>query len=200
MPNAEHIATFKSVKEAKQIVYAEVYAPDRCDADNEFMRAEHIEKMAHDFLRAMKLDAVDHQHDQENKDGCCVVESFIARKGDPDFIEGAWVVGVHIDNADLWGKVLKGEINGFSMEAMVHKHTGDVEMEVPPVLSGKTLKSEDSDHTHEFHVAYSPDGTFLGGKTTTVDGHFHVIKRGTATESSEGHNHRFAHMEQILIA
>lgn len=198
MSTPTHETVFKSVSEEKRIVWAEVYAPDRPDADKEFMRADQIEAMAYNFMRAMKLDSVDHQHDQVNVDDCCVVESFIARKGDPDFIEGAWVVGMYIGNDTLWEKVKKGEINGFSMEALVFKTPKEVEVEVPPVLSGLTMKSEG--HTHEFMVAYNDNGDFLGGRTSTAsDGHWHPIKRGTITEEVEGHTHRFSHVDQLSI-
>lgn len=193
-----HEVVFKNVADEKRLVYAEVYAPMRPDSDKEFMRAPEIEKMAHGFLRSMKLDSVDSQHDNIMVEGCCVVESFIARKGDPDFIEGAWVVGMHIDNDEMWAKIKKGEINGFSIEAMVIKDAQTVEMDVPPVLSGLTQKSEG--HTHDFLVAYDQEGTFLGGKTSLVDGHFHIIKRGTVTEEQDGHSHRFSHVEDISIS
>jgi len=192
-----HEVVFKSVAEAKRIVWAEVYAPNRPDSDKEFMRADEIEKMAYSFMRSMKLDSIDHQHDNVLVDGCCVVESFIARKGDPDFIEGAWVVGMHIDNDSTWDKVVKGEINGFSIEAMVLKETKDIQMDIPSVLSGLTQKSED--HTHDFLVAYNEEGQFLGGKTSVANDHFHVIKRGTVTEEAAGHSHRFSHVEELTI-
>lgn len=198
MPSYE--TPIKKTEAAKRIVWAEVYAPDRPDADKEFMRAEEIEKMAYNFMRALKLDQVDAMHDQENKDGCCVVESFIARKGDPDFIEGAWVVGMHIDNDDLWEKVEKGEINGFSMEALVIKETREVEMDIPPVLGGQTLACED--HTHEFMVAYKEDGSFVGGRTAPhEDGHVHMIRRGTKTEEAGNppHSHKFSFVEHLKI-
>lgn len=199
----DHLTPIKKAEAAKRIVWSEVYAPDRPDADNEFMRAEEIEKMAYDFMRAQKLDAVDAMHDQQDKDGCCVVESFIARKGDPDFIEGAWVVGIHVNNDDLWAKVEKGEINGFSMEALVVKEPVEVEMELPaPILAGKTLKSEGEgeEHTHDYLVSYTEQGKFLGGRTSpAADGHYHVIKRGTKTEEVNGHAHKFSFVEQVKI-
>lgn len=195
------VAPIKKSEQAKRLVWAEVYAPDRPDSDAEFMRAEEIEAMAYDFMRRMKQDQVDAGHDQINKDGCCVVESFIARKGDPEFIEGAWVVGMHIDNDELWAKVEKGEINGFSMEALVVKQPMEVEMDAPPVISGKTLKADSGeDHTHDFLVAYDDAGKFLGGRTNAgADGHWHVIKRGTVTEDSSGHRHKFSHVEHLTI-
>lgn len=189
--------TFKKEETKKRLIWAEVYAPDRPDSDGEFMRAPEIEKMAYKFMKDKQLEAIDSQHAQVNEEGCCVVESFIARKGDPDFIEGAWVVCIHVNNDDLWEKVEKGEINGLSMEAMVVREEQDVELEVPPILSGLTQKSED--HEHEFLVSYSDEGTFKGGRTTTVNGHFHVIKRGTITEEADGHTHRFSHVEGLCI-
>jgi hypothetical protein len=201
MPASPQLSPVKKSDSKKRIVWAEVYAPDRPDADGEFMRAETIEKMSYEFMRELKLDQVDSQHDQINKDGCCVVESFIARKGDPDFIEGAWVVGMHVDNDELWEKIEKGEIAGFSMEAMVIKEPQQVELDVEPVLSGKTYKADGDDHQHEFLVAYDDKGKFLGGRTDTVKDHFHVIKSGTVTEKSGSpeHHHRFSHVEGLKI-
>jgi hypothetical protein len=207
MYNQQSVSIKKS-DDKKRIVWAEVYAPDRPDADGEFMRADQIEEMAYEYMKTMKLDAVDHQHSQNEEDatGCVVVESFIARKGDPDFIEGAWVVGMYIGNDDMWDKVEKGEINGFSMEAMVIKETKEVELDIPSVLSGKTFKDDDTDHTHDFLVAYNIDetsdryGKFMGGRTSVhTDGHFHVIKSGTVTETAAGHRHRFSHVEGLKI-
>lgn len=176
----------------EQMVWAEVYAPNVPDSDKEFMDAGTIKKMAYQFMKDQNLNKIDLQHNNALQNAT-VVESFVARKGDPDFIEGSWVVGVHIEDEDLWGRIKKGEINGFSVEAMVNKVPEELEVEIPPVLSGTTSKAEN--HEHEFYVHYSEDGSFLGGMTNEVNGHRHVIRRGAATESSEGHNHRFSHLE-----
>lgn len=199
MPTTQVV--FKQVKDAERLIYAEVYAPNRPDSDGEFMDAEGIKKMAFEFMRKMELDSVDSYHDNELVPGCCVVESFIARKGDPDFIEGAWVVGMHVDNDEMWDKVEKGEINGFSLEAMVQKTPVDVEMDIPPVITGKTMKSEvaEDDHIHTFYVAYNDDGKFLGGRTDSVNGHFHAIRRGSVTEKAEDHAHKFSHLDDIQL-
>lgn len=188
---------FKKDVPQQRIVWAEVYAPGRPDSDGEFMDAETIRKMAYRFMQEMKLDQIDHQHTNELVDDARVVESFIVRKGDPDFIEDAWVVGVHIPKDEDWAKVESGEWNGFSIEALVSKQVMDVTMDVPPVLSGKTLKAEG--HEHQFHVAYNEQGKFLGGKTDTVDGHFHLIQRGTVTNEVNGHQHRFSHVENVRL-
>jgi hypothetical protein len=192
-------AIFKSANEDERLVFAEVYAPMRPDTDGEYMDAEGIRKMAYQFMQDMGLDQVDSQHDNNLVDGCVVVESFIARKGDPTFIEGSWVVGMHVNNAEMWDKIKKGEINGFSIEAMVHKDTKNVEIDMPNTLAGSTLPSSTDKHVHSFSVAYDPAGNFIGGTTDTVDGHFHIIKRGTITETSNGHNHRFSHVDSVVI-
>ena len=111
----EHIVEFKKSDSKQQIVFGEVYTPNRRDSDGNFMTTETIEKMAHDFLENNRNDQVSKAHDG-NTDKGCVVESFIAREGDPDFIAGSWVVGVHVPNAKIWKYVENGELTGFSIE------------------------------------------------------------------------------------
>lgn len=198
MPETVSKLILKADSAQKQMVWAEVYAPNRPDSDGEFMSADTIEKMAHQFLRAGKTKMVDVQHDNRTIPGVEVVESFIARKGDPDFLPGAWVVAVHIPDAETWAKVEKGELNGFSVEALVQREERDCEIDLPPVVSGRTSKSED--HEHEFFVTYDEDtGHFKGGTTNVVNGHSHVIKAGTVTEDAQGHRHRFSSVDSLEI-
>lgn len=180
-----------------RLVYGEVYAPNRPDSDGEFMTAEQIMKMAHEFVRKQRTDQVDTHHDNEVVPGVVVVESFLARKGDPDFIEGAWVVGVHVNDDDTWEKVKKGELNSFSMEALVMREEVEIEIEIPPVVSGLTSKTEA--HVHKFYVTYDANGKFKGGTTDEVDGHKHSIIAGTITEEVQGHRHKFSAVDDIEI-
>ncbi|MDR1021032.1 MAG: XkdF-like putative serine protease domain-containing protein [Synergistaceae bacterium] len=99
----------------KQIAYGEVYAPDEKDTDGNWMTAETVEKMAHGFMEDLRLDQVDKNHDGETDEGV-IVESFIARKGDPDFTEGAWVVGVKVQDKETWESIEKGGLTGLSIE------------------------------------------------------------------------------------
>lgn len=185
--------------EAEQrMVWAEVYAPNRPDSDGEFMSADTIRKMAYNFLRNGRTKFVDVGHDNKQVEGVEIVESFIARKGDPDFLEGAWVVGCHIDDDDTWAKVQKGEINGFSVEAFVSAEEQEVEIDLPPVITGLTSKSED--HVHKFYVSYDENtGQLKGGTTDSVNGHVHAIRAGTVTEIVKGHSHRFSSVDQVYI-
>lgn len=105
---------FKKADLQKRIVYGEVYVPNEMDAHGQWMTAEEIEKMAHRFMENLRLTQIDKQHDWEPDEGV-VVESFIARPGDPDFTPGAWVLGTKILKEETWQAILKGEITGYSM-------------------------------------------------------------------------------------
>jgi len=181
----------------EHLVYGEVYAPDRPDAQGEFMRKDSIQKMAHDFARAGRFSQIDVMHNNKVVPGLCAVESFIARKGDPDFIEGSWVIGMHVPNEDLWERIKKGDINGFSMEAFVTRHDQNLDIEIPPVVSGTTSKTDD--HQHKFFVNYDRDGKFTGGITDHVNGHSHRIAAGTHTETSIDHSHRFSSVDDLQV-
>ena len=111
----EYIVDFKKSDAKQQIVFGEVYVPDRKDTDGNFMTADTIEKMAHDFMAQSRNTKISKGHDG-NTDKGCVVESFIAREGDPDFIAGSWVVGVYVPDAKIWKSIEAGELTGFSIE------------------------------------------------------------------------------------
>lgn len=189
---SEKIALIKKADEELQIAYAEVYVPNVPDTDREFMTSVEVRKMAHKWMMKAQVDKVDTGHDN-SKNGCFIVESFIARKGDPDFIEDSWVCGVFVPDSEMWEKVKKGELNGFSMEALVTKIPRELEIEIPEEITGETCVAEG--HCHVFKVNYDADGNLVGGRTDEVDGHFHEIRRGTITENSRDHSHRFSFVE-----
>jgi hypothetical protein len=180
----------------QRLVYAEVYAPMRPDSHGDFMSAEEIQKMAHRFSTKSRLQNVDQDHDNTTTPGVQIVETFIARKGDPDFLEGSWVVGIHIPDDDTWARVKSGELNGLSMEALVLRESREVELTIPPVVTGDTSKN--ADHSHRFYVTYK-DGVFQGGVTDEVNGHKHYIRGGTVTDETEGHTHTFSSVDDIKI-
>lgn len=179
-----------------QIVYGEVYAPNVPDTQGDFMLAEDIRKMAHNFVRSLKLRKVDVNHDNEPLEAS-IVESFIAREDDKIYLPGSWVVGIKIDDDKVFKQILDGEINGFSMEAHVIPIEQEVILEIPPVIKGDTLENLDGDkpHTHKFQIRFNDDGEFIGGETDEVNDHVHRILRGTATEEKDGHSHRYSFLE-----
>ena len=180
--------------EDRQVVLGAVYIPDFVDSQGDWATADEIEKAAYEFMAKGDVRAIDTNHDMEDNGGV-VVESFIARKGDPDFVEGSWVLGVKLTD-DLWDDVKKGELNGFSMFGKAVRTPGAVEVEIPDdgVVKGDVQESDD--HTHRFIVKFDvADGKFLGGETDQgPDGHTHVIKSGTVTEEAgvDGHSHRYS--------
>lgn len=197
--NEPKVVVNKDAKTPDQrLVYAEVYAPNRPDSDGEYMTAQEIQKMAHAFTARGEMGQIDVMHNNEVVPGVKIVESFIARKGDQDFLEGSWVVGMHVDNDQLWQAIKEDKINGFSMEAMVYRHEREVEIEIPPIVSGSTQKSEDG-HVHKFYVSYDDAGHFMGGRTDMVNGHYHEIRAGTVTELAQQHRHKFSAVDDLQV-
>ncbi len=187
------ISNIKKIDQELQIVYAEVYVPNVPDSDNDFMTVETIREMAHDFLASGRVEKVDVEHSRDTI-AAAVVESFIARKGDSDFIENAWVAGVKIFDDEVWELVKSGEINGFSLDGIGKAQSTELELEIPEFVKGET--GTDQGHAHRFKVFFDNEGKFLGGKTITDDtDHFHEIIRGTITEKTDDHVHRFSFVE-----
>jgi hypothetical protein len=176
----------------EQIVMGPVYVPDSIDSHGESMTAESLKEMAYEFLMTGKVQKIDIQHNFEES-GCKVVESFIVRKGDPDFKEGTWVLGVKITDTDTWEKVKKGELNGFSFAGPVLKETRKVLVEVTESVKGMTeMSTIDSvpSHFHDFFLKFNDDGMIKDGKTSENMGHWHVIRASDSTEKELDHAHR----------
>ena len=175
-------------------VFGEVYAPLQVDTDGEAMAAGDIQKMAHDFIAAGMVNAIDREHNHIEC-GAEVVESFIARKGDPDYSEGAWVLGVRMKDGPVWEAVKSGDINGFSVDALVKKTTQRVLVELAKIASGDTALSTEEEmlpsHQHTFYVEFGEDGRVKFGKTDDVLGHTHNILSTVTTEKAIGHSHRY---------
>lgn len=191
------IVRIKRTDDAQRIVYGEVYAPYVLDTYGEFMLPDDIEQMAHKFMQLPDLSKViDTNHDNV-PNGSYPVESYIARKGDPVFTEGAWVMGVKVPNDDIWGKVQRGELNGFSFQALVQPVEMEIEYSVIRDHVGKTYMSDATatvePHDHVFYVEVDEKGSIIGGWTDEgPDGVAHQIIRGSRTQYANGHNHRFS--------
>lgn len=193
-----HTVQVTKTHDELQIVYGEVFAPGFPDSQGDMMTSETIMKMAHEFLAKGLVQKIDVNHSQ-TESGCYVVESFIARDDDPTFIPGSWVLGVKVPDRQLWSLIKSGELNGFSLDGKAFTNPVKIEVEMPEVLSGETMATEG--HTHTFTVRYDVDGNLVGGVTSPgPDGHAHSISRGTMTDVTQGHSHRFSFVEGILNA
>lgn len=120
----------KRAEPTRQLVYAEVYVPNRLDAHDEFMTPEDVETMAHEFVRKLAESGdylIDVLHDNQTGKAYAV-ESFIARPGDPDFLEGAWVLALKIEDPVLWEAVKTRKLLGLSFETWVVREDCEVEV------------------------------------------------------------------------
>ena len=111
--DVERTVPIVKVDAEKRIVLGVVYEPDVRDTDGNFMTAEEIERWP-TVLENMRNTNIDRNHDDKPQYGV-VVESFIARKGDPDFPPGAWVLGTHVIDDETWEAIKSGEITGYSI-------------------------------------------------------------------------------------
>lgn len=177
----------------EQVVYGEVYAPYVLDSHGEMMLPEDVKLLAHRFLLTVKNHMIDIMHNNKIVKAS-VIESFVARRGDPDYTEDAWVLGTKIFDAQAWADIKVGKLNGYSLEAMVYKYDAEVTYDMLPVHFG--VSEENDGHSHTFWLEVDDNGRVTGGGTseeTDAEGnlHDHKIACGTATELSNKHAHRF---------
>ncbi len=188
------IVRIRRIDEDRKIVYGLVYEPDILDTFGEFMMAEDIETMCHRFAELTLGEIIDTNHDNI-PNGSFPVESFIIRNHDPDFPVGGWVLGVKISEDHIWRQIKKGELNGFSFEALVKPVSVLVHLQTVRDHVGETesQKSDESGHEHVFFAQVNDSGRVTRGYTSVVDGHSHDIRRGTFTEpgGTDKHTHRF---------
>jgi hypothetical protein len=204
MTEMQAFAQIVKTDEERQLIWAEVYAPMVPDSQGDFMTAEGIEKIAYDFMKNGHLTRVDTNHDLE-ENGSVIVESFVARKDDPDFTMGSWVVGMYIPDVNVWKMVKDGRLNGYSMYGKGRRVERVIELEIPDsgVIKGTVQEHDDGadKHYHEYTVKFDAKGKFLGGETGPAIGgdgsHVHSVMKGTATEPTNGHNHRFSFLEGV---
>lgn len=174
----------------EQVVFAEVLVPETPNVYGDYWTEAAIREAAYAFMRDGF--GIDIEHDNIDRTGpIYVVETFIAREGDPHFIKGSWVVGMKIEDADLWQKVLDNEINGYSYEALLSFLTATLHIEDDGVRTGFTEPDLEDGHRHVFMVIVDENGRPTSGGTDEVDGHWHEITSYPVTKEAAGHTHRY---------
>jgi hypothetical protein len=185
-------------KRWEQIVYGEVYIPDRVDTYGTTMTPDDVRRVAHDFMAKGLTRAIDEMHDQVFDKGH-VVESFVARANDPDgFIEGSWVLGVRVTNSEVWDKILRGEYNGFSIYGYAGRETALVQLSHITEVEVTTEDSTDGPippHSHAVHLIFNDASIPLPTWTAETLEHVHRVVGTTATELEIDHAHRFVVVE-----
>lgn len=182
----------------ERLVTGQVYAPNTLDAHGHYMTAKELKRVAHQFMADGLLTSIDVQHDNETIDAV-VVESFIARKGDPDFEEGAWVATTKINDYHIWNAIKDGILNSYSFEILTYRKDVDVEIEYQSWYYGFTDPDPHDKHDHPFMVRLDDNGEILWGKTGPgSDGSpAHSISMSNITDPlKDGRTHRIHFKEQ----
>lgn len=187
------LAIKKDEEGYERLVFAEVLIPDTPNVYGDFHTKESIRQFAYGFMiQNFELDV---EHDNADWLGKLhVVESFIARPGDPDFIEGSWVVGMYIPDDGLWAKVLNNELNGFSWEAFVSSKEATINLPGKRIRVGFTNPATEDGHVHSFFVIIDDDGRPALGGTSVNAGHAHSITHHTTTDENFGHAHLYNYL------
>ncbi len=128
--DVEKIFKIKKQNTEKHKLYGIVYSPVGEDSDGDYMSSEEIEKGSDNFMMQLQgTDAMDVNHNLIINPGLNIVENWIVRKGDSLFPDeaGAWAIGVKVNDMEIWDKVQKGELTGFSMYGEAIRVTGDIQ-------------------------------------------------------------------------
>ncbi len=186
--------TTETAGDYDRIVMAEMLIPDTPNTYGDIFTRDAIRGIAHQFAITGLNGEVgnDIEHDNVDVTGkVFVVESFIAREGDPNFIEGSWVIAMWINDDEIWDKVLNNELNGFSFEAVVGMTPITIENLRPRTIAGITAPDLIDGHTHTYLVQLDALNKPIQGTTGETDGHWHNISSHTTTDDTNGHKHRF---------
>jgi hypothetical protein len=190
--SASQFVKIEKTDEIHKVVKGCVYSAGQVDTDGETMTVEDVQKACWDFLALRKEKNIDIQHDWQQS-GCYVVESYMTEKNDPDFPDHSWVMAVKCTD-EIFEKVVKGELNGFSFCGYSQKYTQRVLLEVAKQIMGETEDNLNKDvipaHRHNFIIWYNNDGQIEKGMTDVVENHAHTITYGTSTDPFLGHSHR----------
>ena len=181
--------------EYERVVVGEVYIPGQEDTDGNIMTASEIKKACYNFMRKQRTHNIDLMHNYRET-GSYVVENFLARRGDPDgFAEGSWVAAVKIESDDIWNKILKGDINCYSLAGYATNLDKKVEVvDRVSETSGETFANLDQlvpSHTHSFSVKFDEDNKVIPSITSKRMGHKHELVTTSSTEPAFGHSHRY---------
>ena len=115
---SHYVPLAKAIKD-EQVIVGIALQPDVVDAHGDIMKAPVIRKAAHNFLssynKTVKL-GVQHRNFKPKFE---LLESYIAPitfvLGEKTVKEGSWIVAVKVHDANVWKKIKKGEITGFSI-------------------------------------------------------------------------------------
>jgi hypothetical protein len=145
----------RSEDEDEQIVTGIVADPENVDSYGQMIEAAVVRKMAHNYMQHHRNLGTDHAKDEDGNpiilnEDIVILESWVTREegviGGETVPVGAWVLVVRVLNDEIWQRVLDGELNGYSFEAIVWRvpieevdESLDEAMDRMVELEGKTL-------------------------------------------------------------
>ena len=119
-------------KEDKHIIVGCALVPDkpiyRRDGDEEFyiqFSKETIEKLAHNYLANDRVYSFSTDH-KDVADDVYIIETWLktsendkSKDYDLDVPIGSWLIMAKVENDAIWNRIKEGELQGFSIEAIV---------------------------------------------------------------------------------
>jgi hypothetical protein len=117
----------------RHMVYGAALIPDkdiyRNNGEQEFyisFTKESIEKMSQDFMKEYRQNEVTLDH-QEMANDITITESWLVEDPYKDKAnalginvpQGTWMIGMKVNQIDVWDRVKAGELKGFSVESMI---------------------------------------------------------------------------------
>lgn len=185
----------------EQYVMCELLIPNTPNRYGDIMTEDGIREAAFEFARQGYGLDVNHDNEDVKSSKLVVMESFIAREGDPTFTPGSWVVGMKILDDEVWQQVLDGELNGFSYEAEVFMTPILIQNLKNRQVSGQTEPDPVDGHTHTYLVLLDPLNVPISGGTGVTNGHSHRISIHTVTDQAttmagRSHSHRYQVLAQ----
>ena len=123
----------KLSSDERHMVYGAALIPDkdiyRNNGEQEFyisFTKESIEKMSQDFMKNYRQKEVTLDHDEMAND-VTITESWLVEDPYKDksnalginVPQGTWMVGMKVNQIDVWERVKSGELRGFSVESMI---------------------------------------------------------------------------------
>lgn len=117
----------------RHMVYGAALIPDRDiyrnNGEQEFyisFTKESIEKMSQDFMKNYRQNEVTLDHEEMAND-ITITESWLVEDPYKDKAnalginvpKGSWMIGMKVNQIDVWERVKSGELNGFSVESMI---------------------------------------------------------------------------------
>jgi len=180
-------------KITKITVTGTVYPANYLDTDGETITKEDLQFAFNNYESILKKDLhrIDLQHNF-TATSSEVVKSWMETNEEGVLV---WKLIADVYDSNLITKILRGEINGYSLGA---KKSMGIEYQTRQIerndfVVAKALPAGEDSHSHLAYVIFDVAGKVIGGYTNKAqDGHSHNILSGTSTAEAGDvlHSHR----------